>query len=100
MEGRAIFPILLSALMNTCENPINIKENEITLKYLVPTVIVSVLLVNIFIMTSGNVNEIAKNTNEIMIDRNSAMPSIFSTVCLSPFPKYCAHKTDVPIESP
>ena len=44
--------------------------------------------------------EIKKNTREIISELRSAKPRIFSTVFLSPFPQYWAHKTEVPVAIP
>ena len=100
VEGRRTFPTLLSALINICENPIKINEKEITLRYWLPAAIVSGLLVNIPIIEAGKEKDITKKTSDTIMDRRSARPIIFSTVLLSPFPKYWAHKTEVPAESP
>ena len=99
-EGNIIFPILRSALIKTCENPININENEITFKYSLPAAIVSGLFVKIFITVTGIVKEITKNISETISEIRSARPRILSTVFLSPFPQYWAHRTEVPVAIP
>ena len=99
-EGSIIFPTLRRALMKTWENPINIKENEITFKYSLPAAIVSGLFVKIFMIVVGMEKEITKNTRETISEIRSARPRIFSTVFLSPFPQYWAHKTEVPVAIP
>ena len=95
-----IFPMLRRALINTWENPINTNEKEITLRYSPPEAIVSGLLVKIFIIVVGMAKEIAKNIIETISEIRSARPSILSTVFLSPFPQYWAHKTEVPAAIP
>ena len=71
-----------------------------TLKYSLPAAIVSGLSVKIFITVVGMEKEIRKNIREIIKVHRSAKPRIFSTVFLSPFPQYWAHKTDVPVAIP
>ena len=95
-----IFPMLRSALIKICENPMNTNENEITFRYSLPAAIVSGLFVKIFIIDVGIVKEITKNIREIIREIRSASPRIFSTVFLSPFPQYWAHKTEVPVAIP
>ena len=95
-----IFPMLRSALIKICENPMNTNENEITFRYSLPVAIVSGLFVKIFIIAVGIVKEITKNIREIIREIRSARPRIFSTVFLSPFPQYWAHKTEVPVAIP
>ena len=86
--------------MKICEKPINIKENEITFKYSLPAAIVSGLFVKIFMIVVGMEKELMKNTRETISEIRSARPRIFSTVFLSPFPQYWAHKTEVPVAMP
>lgn len=88
IEGSIIFPILRRALIKTCENPININENEITFKYSLPAAIVPGLFVKILHNLVGMVNETTKNIRETISEICSARPRIFSTVFLSPFPQY------------
>lgn len=78
----------------------NKNENEITFRYSLPAAIVSGLFVKIFIIAVGIVKEITKNIIEIIRDIRSARPRIVSTVFLSPFPQYWAHKTEVPVAIP
>ena len=75
-EGSIIFPMLRRALIKTWENPININENEITLKYSLPAAIVSGLLVKIFMIVVGIEKEITKNTREKISEIRSARPRI------------------------
>ena len=79
---------------------LSINENEITLKYSLPAAIVSGLLVKIFMIVVGIEKEITKNTRETISEIRSAKPRILSTVFLSPFPQYCAHKTEAPVAIP
>ena len=99
-DGSMIFPMLRRALIKICENPMNTNENEITFRYSLPAAIVSGLFVKIFIIAVGIVKEITKNIREIIREIRSARPRIFSTVFLSPFPQYWAHKTEVPVAIP
>ena len=65
-----------------------------------PAVIVSRLFVKNFMIAVGMVKEIAKNTIETIREILSARLRILSTVFLSPFPQYWAHKTEVPVAIP
>ena len=65
-----------------------------------PAVIVSGLFVKNFMIVVGMVKEIAKNTIETIREILSARLRILSTVFLSPFPQYWAHKTEVPVAIP
>ena len=61
---------------------------------------VSGLLVNSLIIAPGKKKDMEKKISEIRITTLEARPRILSTVCLSPFPQYCAHNTLVPADSP
>ena len=78
----------------------NTNENEITFRYSLPAAIVSGLFVKMLMIVAGIAKEIMKNIREIIKVHRSAKPRIFSTVFLSPFPQYWAHKTDVPVAIP